>query len=148
MSLGTDSCALIDVRSENEFRQGSVPGFVNAPVLRDQERHEVGICYRYKGSDAAVALGHDLISPTIEERIALWRQTIAANANATAIITCWRGGLRSRLVCDTLLKMNFDVKRVSGGYKAMRQQLMIVFDTLPDLFVLGGLTGSGKTALI
>ena len=36
----------IDVRSPGEFAQGSIPFFSNLPILDNQERHQIGICYK------------------------------------------------------------------------------------------------------
>jgi len=38
--------ALLDVRSEGEFADDHLPGAINAPVLHDAERVEVGTLYR------------------------------------------------------------------------------------------------------
>ena len=51
----------IDVRSPNEVSKGSVTNAVNMPILSDQDRHEVGICFQNKGQDAAIELGTNLV---------------------------------------------------------------------------------------
>ena len=52
----------IDVRSPNEFFKGSIFNAVNMPILSDQDRHEVGICFQNKGQDAAIELGNKLVT--------------------------------------------------------------------------------------
>jgi len=61
---------LLDVRSPGEFKKGSFPGAVNLPILTDIERQKVGYCYKHKGSAAAVALGHQLVTGEVKhERV-------------------------------------------------------------------------------
>ena len=57
-ALLTTDVPLIDVRAPVEFSQGAFPGAVNLPILNDDERHRVGVCYKQKGPDAAEKLGH------------------------------------------------------------------------------------------
>ena len=46
---------LMDVRAPVEFNQGAFPGAVNLPLMNDEEREAVGICYKKNGSQAALA---------------------------------------------------------------------------------------------
>ena len=45
---------VIDVRSEGEFEQGRIPLATNVPLLNNEERKKVGICYKENGNEAAV----------------------------------------------------------------------------------------------
>ena len=56
-----DGKSIIDVRSPGEFLTGSIPGSVNIPILDDLERHQVGLCYKLKGQEAAVRLGYEIV---------------------------------------------------------------------------------------
>lgn len=141
------AAALIDVRSEEEFAQGAIPGFASAPLLRDPERHLVGLTYKQKGQAEAIALGEQLVAPFAAERVAQWIALASARPDA-AIVTCWRGGLRSQLVCERLSEAGIATRRVDGGYKEMRRELMRTLDEPPPLLTIGGLTGSGKTRLL
>ena len=70
---------LLDVRAPVEFRQGSIPGAVNLPLLEDEERHRVGIRYRQAGQEAAIALGHELVGGAVrEQRIEAWSAFVDA----------------------------------------------------------------------
>jgi tRNA 2-selenouridine synthase len=140
--------AFIDVRSESEFAQGHIPGFVNFPLLNDEERHQVGIAYKTFGQEAAVKLGYDLVNPNAEKRTADWANQIQLSPVKTGIITCWRGGLRSKLVTEAVLKEDQVAMQCIGGYKAMRRELMETLANPPILTALSGMTGSGKTDLI
>lgn len=136
----------LDVRAEGEFRQGSVPVFVNVPILNDSERHQVGLRYKQQGQAAAIVLGHALVDPSREERVALWAR--ALSGPEPAFVSCWRGGLRSRIAGEWLQAAGVRAVRVQGGYKALRRILADSLRTWPPLLVLAGATGSRKTALL
>lgn len=140
--------ALIDVRAEGEYAQGCIPGFASAPILTDSERHRVGLAYKEQGQAAAIDLGHSLVGPFREGRLAALRQLAAGAPSGAALVSCWRGGLRSEIACRWLREAGTAVHRVEGGYKALRSELGRVLAAPPPLLVLGGLTGSGKTRLL
>jgi tRNA 2-selenouridine synthase len=67
------------------------------------------------------------------------------------VVHCWRGGLRSEAVASFLSVIGVDCWRLTGGYKAWRQQVLSDFaagqyDFIP--VVLDGLTGVGKTEIL
>jgi tRNA 2-selenouridine synthase len=142
---------MMDVRAPLEFARGAFPGTVNLPLMDDEERHQVGLCYAQKGQQAAIELGHDLVSVDIKAaRIAAWAGF--ARAHPEGYLYCFRGGRRSQIVQQWLRdEAGIDYPRVSGGYKAMRSFLIDVTDqaaATPEIFVLGGMTGTGKTDVI
>lgn len=137
---------LLDVRAPLEFSKGAFPTAKNLPILDDEQRHEVGICYKEKGADAAEALGHKLVDPIRDERIAGWRQYIEANPGA--LLYCFRGGQRSQITARWLKESGVDIQRIPGGYKAMRQYLLSIFEHLPNITLISGKTGVGKTDLL
>lgn len=64
---------LFDVRAPVEFSRGSFPGAVNLPLMDDVERTQVGTCYKQHGQEAAIALGHRLVSGELKQaRIDAW----------------------------------------------------------------------------
>lgn len=138
----------IDVRSEGEFAQGFIPGFQNSPILNDDERHQVGLTYKQKGQDAAIALGHQLVDPARRHRVHHWQSLAQASPTGEAYVTCWRGGLRSQIATTWMGEAQVSVKRIIGGYKAMRHELLQPLAAPPPFIVLSGLTGSGKTQLL
>jgi len=140
--------AFIDVRSELEFAKAAVPDFVNLPILFQAERHEVGIAYKHEGQQAAIDRGTELVLEDQGRRIDLWCQEIARAPVAEAIVTCWRGGLRSEIACTWLREAGQQVYQVEGGYKGLRHVLLEVTCSPPPLVVITGLTGSGKTRLL
>jgi len=143
---GKPTHTLLDVRAPLEVERGALPYSQFEPILNDSERHQVGIRYKERGQDAAIALGYELTEPFLPSRIERWREISSQGPTAAM---CWRGGLRSQLALEFMDSP--EVPRVAGGYKAVRQHLL---DSLPTellerkIWVLTGLTGSGKTRLL
>ena len=145
---------LVDVRSEGEFFKGSFPGAVNIPLLNNAHRHQVGLCYKKQGQAKAIELGHQLVAPLRSELVTQWLEALGSSpVQQPAMVYCWRGGLRSKLVCQWLAsqwmeKAGGSPLRVEGGFKGLRREVFKVFRQLPGLKILGGMTGSGKTRLL
>jgi len=141
---------LIDVRAPIEFNKGAFPHTYNLPIMNDSEREKVGTCYKDKGQDAAITLGHKLVAgKIIEERIDNWVTQLKQTPDA--YLYCFRGGLRSRLAQQFIKDAGVDIPYIEGGYKAMRQHLINQFETQPTtkpIIILSGLTGTGKTEVI
>lgn len=147
LDLFRNDTPLLDVRAETEFARGAFPGAVNIPILNDAERESVGICYKQRGPDAAVQLGHELVSGAIRaERIERWRSFVEENPDAH--LYCFRGGQRSRIAAEWLAETGMDIPRIEGGYKALRRLLLDRLETVPELVVVAGKTGTGKTDLL
>ena len=70
--LQTKGATLVDVRAEIEFAKGALPYAQNIPILTTAERHQVGTCYKQKGQEAAIQLGHRLVAPFKTERVSAW----------------------------------------------------------------------------
>lgn len=142
---------LLDTRAPIEFVRGSFPGAINLPLMTDDERAMVGTCYKQSGQDAALTLGHQLVSGDVRaKRIAAWAGF--AQSHPEGYLFCFRGGLRSQIVQRWLSETaGIEYRRVAGGYKAMRQFLMATTQVAVEqrpLWVVGGMTGTGKTELL
>lgn len=140
----------LDVRAEAEFEKGQLSGAHNAPILTTSERQQVGTCFKQRGSDAAIALGHKLVSGNLRaQRIATWTDIVDRHPHVQ--LCCWRGGMRSQIAQQWLHEAQRDVPVIEGGYKALRHTLLthgeIAAQARPAI-VIGGSTGSAKTALI
>lgn len=144
------NCPLIDVRAPVEFSKGAFPHSVNLPLMNDEERHQVGICYKQHGQDAAIALGAKLVTPQEQvARVRAWAAYLKVSPQAR--LYCFRGGLRSRISQQWLADAGLDIPVVSGGYKAMRTYLINELDRLCSELsfgIIGGRTGNGKTLLL
>ncbi|MDP1557302.1 MAG: tRNA 2-selenouridine(34) synthase MnmH [Nitrosomonas sp.] len=140
----------LDVRAEDEFAKGNFPRSTNHPILNNHERHLVGTCYKQKGQQAAVALGHQLVCGELKTaRVQSWCELLAANPDTH--VYCWRGGMRSNLARQWMHEAGMDIPLVEGGYKALRQSLIQVIDEVAAnvrMIRVGGKTGVAKSRLI
>ncbi|MCO7224626.1 tRNA 2-selenouridine(34) synthase MnmH [Pleionea sp. CnH1-48] len=138
---------MMDARAPTEFAQGAFPCSSNLPLMTDEERHKVGKCYKHYGQEAAIKLGHKLVSGTLrKQRIDSWKHYV--KQNPAAILYCFRGGLRSQTIWQWLNEEGIDIPVVEGGYKALRQFLLTELERLiskMEFIVVSGLTGVGKT---
>jgi len=141
---------LLDTRAPLEFARGALPGATNLPLMSDAERAAVGTCYKQKGQQAALALGHELVTGDLREaRLDAWQRF--AESHPTGYLYCFRGGLRSQIVQQWLAERGVAYPRVRGGYKAMRRFLI---DSMEEraasapIVLVAGATGTGKTLLI
>lgn len=141
---------LLDVRAPMEFSCGAIPGAMNGAILNDEERAEVGTAYKQEGPDAAIALGHRLVSGSIRhERIAGWATFFRENPKGA--LYCFRGGQRSTIAQNWLREAGIPVSRIAGGYKAVRRALLEAIERRlleAQIQVVAGRTGSGKTDLL
>jgi len=146
----SEDIPLIDVRSPVEFDQGAFPNSVNIPILDDDQRHQVGICYKEKGQEEAIKLGHRLVSgKDRQEKIDSWLAAI--DKNSDTLLYCFRGGLRSQIAQSWLHEAGLNIQIIRGGYKHLRNYLLSNIEEQVernDFIVLSGNTGSDKTSII
>ena len=143
------SIPIIDVRSTSEFAQGALPEAVNLPLLTDEERKRVGIAYKEGGQASAIATGLKLLpKERRDKRVAGWIQFLHDHPNA--LICCWRGGLRSKVVQSWLRDTGREVPRIVGGSKALRTSCLQMIDAAGqyNYLIVAGRTGTGKTQLL
>jgi len=154
-SIVLNQTPLIDVRAPVEFAQGAFNSATNLPLMNDEERQKVGLCYKQQGNEAAVKLGHQLVSESAREpRVNAWVEFMQANPEA--LLYCFRGGMRSKIAQQWLQDSGKEIVRLKGGYKAFRRFLIDYLESIPSLLiensikpiVLAGRTGSGKTIVI
>ena len=142
---------IIDVRAPVEFLAGKIPQSTNCPILNDEERAQVGTVYKNEGSDSAVKLGHSLVQGAVkDQRLAGWVKFAGVNPEQT-FITCFRGGMRSRLAQCWMKEAGVLIPRLNGGYKKMRNCFVnevSKFSEHASLLVLSGKTGAGKTQVL
>ena len=153
-SIGMEKQSLwVDVRSEKEYAQGSIPNAKLVSLFNNDERATIGTLYKNYGSQAAIQRGYELVHPKIEhfhqqfEKI--WN--LAEQSQKQLVIFCARGGMRSRAICSLLNTWGFQAFQLQGGYKIYRQSLAHFFQTLHfpgGLWLLHGKTGSGKTQIL
>lgn len=141
---------MMDMRAPVEFILGAFPGALSLPLMSDEERAQVGTCYKHEGQAAAIDLGHALVSGDIkEQRLQAWLDFALRFENG--YLYCFRGGLRSQTVQQWLHDAGVDYPLIKGGYKAMRRFLLDEMErsvAAADLILISGKTGTGKTRVV
>ena len=144
-----DFDTVIDARTPAEYALDHVPGAVNAPVLEDDERAQVGTLYKQVSPFEAKKLGGALVAKNVARHI----ETLFGKNGKTwkPLVYCWRGGKRSGAMAHILREVGWDAQTLPGGYRAYRrwvvEQLLLVPETL-SFEVVHGPTGSGKSRLL
>ncbi len=139
---------IIDARSEGEFALDHLPGAINCPVLKDEERARVGTLYKQVNAFEAKKLGAALVARNIAHHIET--QFADKPRDWKPLIYCWRGGNRSGSLAHVLARIGWPAIQLDGGYKAYRASVSAALDAPPDMQwrVICGTTGSGKSRLL
>lgn len=140
---------IIDARTEDEFALDHLPGAVNWPTLRNEERRIVGTTYKQISGFEARKRGAAMAARNISEHIE--REVLDLPRDWQPLAYCWRGGKRSGALVLILEQIGFHVSVVDGGYKAFRNAVVADIPRLVAplrLHVVCGTTGSGKTRLL
>lgn len=146
-----DKTPLIDVRAPIEYHKGAFLNSINLPLMNDDERHLVGLCYKERGKEEAMLLGHKLVSgDNRDSRINSWISYIEKNPDS--LIYCFRGGSRSAITQQWIYESTgIKIPRIEGGYKAFRNYLLGALNPAEQHgtpIILGGYTGAGKTVFL
>ncbi|NET49491.1 MAG: tRNA 2-selenouridine(34) synthase MnmH [Merismopedia sp. SIO2A8] len=136
---------LLDVRSPAEFEHAHIPSALSFPLFNNDERAAVGTCYKQQGRDEAVELGLKFVGPKLADFVA---QAKAIAPDRVLRTHCWRGGMRSGSMAWLLETAGFRVTTLTGGYKAFRQWVRQTLAAPKPIISLGGMTGTGKTAIL
>lgn len=137
---------LIDVRSPKEFAEFTIPGSINIPLFDDDERAEVGTLYKQVSHEKSRERGLEIFSAKLPQFIADF-----SKITTKKVVYCWRGGMRSKTAATVLDLMNIHAYRLEGGIKSYRKWIIKTIEEekfLPELYVLNGYTGTGKTILL
>lgn len=142
----SDSFPVIDVRAPLEFEQGHIPGAVNIPLFDNHEREVVGTKYKQINKESAMYAGLDFAGKKLV-KLAKQGEKVAGK-NKTLLVHCWRGGMRSKSMVWLFETMGLTCHLLEGGYKSYRRYVKEVAARSLNLCVIGGRTGSGKTAIL
>ncbi len=137
---------VIDVRSPQEYSEGTVPGSWNIPLFNDAERGEIGTIYKQQSIEAAKDRGLEIVSAKLPHFI---RELQAIPKRK--VFFCWRGGMRSKTAATLHSLLSGKVYRLKGGYRAYRRwvvQTTASYEWKPTLIVINGYTGTGKTKIL
>ncbi|RJX29590.1 MAG: tRNA 2-selenouridine(34) synthase MnmH [Dethiobacter sp.] len=146
-ALELPGAVFIDVRSPYEYRQGSIPGSLNIPLFNDEEREIIGIAYKENEQQARFK-GLSFATPKLPDII---KKIKKLSHNKTPVLYCWRGGMRSQSIYTVLEMLDIPAYRLEGGYKSFRRFILAQFSSYElkkPVFVLNGLTGTGKTEVL
>ncbi|SDP32773.1 tRNA 2-selenouridine synthase [Litchfieldia salsa] len=136
----------IDVRSPSEFKESTIPGSRNIPIFNDEERAEIGTIYKKVSVEAAKQRGLEIVSAKLPTFIKEFQEI-----EGDKLVYCWRGGMRSKTSATVTDLMGIKVFRLLGGLNAYRKWVVDELENWvvkPDVYILNGLTGTGKTAIL
>jgi len=145
---------VLDVRSPGEYNHAHIPGAYSLPLFTDEERKVVGTIYKQVNKEAAIKKGLEYFGPKMVNMIDIAEKimeeyNISTEPKEKAVIVhCWRGGMRSAGVAWLLGLYGFKVYTIVGGYKYFRRWCIAQFEKEYSFKVIGGYTGSGKTAIL
>ena len=148
-ALELKQAIFIDVRTPAEYEEGHITGAVNIPLLSNNERAEIGIIHKNEGSDEAKKRGLEIVSTKLPILVAQVKE--AARNSKETVVYCWRGGMRSKSLVGILDIMGIKALQLSGGYKVYRRFVLEElknFEVAPEIMVLCGSTGVGKTMIL
>lgn len=140
------SCPVFDVRSPGEYDYAHVPGAHNLPLFTNEERKVVGTAYKQDSREKAIKIGLDYFG--VKMRRMVEEVEAIEKMEKTVLVHCWRGGMRSAGVAWLLDLYGFKVYTLAGGYKSYRHWAIEQYEKTYPFKVLGGYTGSGKTAVL
>lgn len=148
--LAQEGWRIVDVRAPIEFQDGHAPASINLPILNNQERAEIGTAYKLHGREHAIELGTGLISGSLKaSRVQLWCEQLLKHENS--LITCFRGGLRSRFAQSWCEENQVRRPRLKEGYKGLRAEVRKVLDQFVEtekFWIIAGGTGAGKSEML
>jgi tRNA 2-selenouridine synthase len=140
------NCPVLDVRSPAEYDRGHIPGALSLPLFSNEERSIVGTLYLQKGSKEAMIKGLELVGPKMKEFVL---QASELTPEGELALYCWRGGMRSNSMAWLFNTSGMKSHTLKGGYKAWRKHIHDLFgQPVPNLVVVGGMTGTGKTEIL
>ncbi len=139
------SIPVADVRTPSEFITGHIPGAFNIPLFSDSERERVGTIYKKEGRVNAIREGLRLAGPILSEKL---ETALGLSSGGRLLVHCWRGGMRSEAMAWLFSLGGIECDILDGGYKSYRHHVLESLSVNRKMFILGGLTGSGKTDLL
>lgn len=140
---------LIDLRSEGEYEEFTIPGAINIPILNNEERKEIGTVYKNESEELAKLMAVEAASKRLPEICQEIKEL--EGKYDKVVLFCARGGMRSTVLDKLLVSLGFKVYKLKDGYKGYRT---FINEDLPNqnrdinYVVLQGNTGSGKTILL
>ncbi len=148
-ALNLEDVVFVDVRSPQEFEEFHIPGAVNVPLFENEEKKLIGLIYRTLGEDKAKEIGYDIAVGKLQKFYETFKALKEKHKNV--VVYCWRGGLRSKGVCEFMGKLGLKLYRLKGGYRSYRRYILKEIDRMAqeiNFVVITGRTGVGKTKIL
>jgi tRNA 2-selenouridine synthase len=142
---------VFDVRSPSEFNYAHIPHAISLPIFNDEQRKEIGTCYKQIGREEAIKIGLSYFGPEMVHFVKQVETILSKyhdNRKNTLLLHCWRGGMRSGAMAWLLSVYGFEVYLLEGGYKHYRKWVLAQLELPFQFHILGGYTGSGKTDIL
>jgi len=137
---------ILDVRAPAEYAHSHIPGALSLPLFSDDERATVGTIYKKEGKQQAIEHGVRLVGPKLSGMLEEAKRLLGEGKQCR--LYCWRGGMRSGFMSWFLNFCGYKAITLTHGYKTWRRAVLQQFQEPYTLHVVGGFTGSGKTALL
>lgn len=147
-ALQLTNAYFVDLRSEGEYQEDTIPGAINIPIFNNEERAQIGFTYKQVSVEKAKELGLAFIAPKLKY---IYQELSRLSRQKPVVIFCWRGGMRSQFILNAFSSLGLSLQRIAGGYRAYRRYVhaYLTQETLPHrAVVLDGLTGVGKTKVL
>ncbi len=141
----TGKIPVIDVRSPGEYIYGHIPGAVNIPLFNNDEREIIGTVYKKEGRQKAILKGLDIVGGSMASKLKI---ALNVAVDGKLLVHCWRGGMRSEAMSWLFSLGDIVTEILEGGYKSYRNHVLKKLAEKHNYFILGGLTGSGKTEIL
>ncbi len=145
---------VLDVRSPGEYSKAHIPGAFSLPLFSDEELKIVGTAYKQESKEAAIKIGLAFFGKKMVQLVEDAEKIIAQHISAgttgekAVVVHCWRGGMRSAGMAWLLDLYGIKVYTLTGGYKSFRRWCQLQFARAYPFKIIGGYTGSGKTAIL
>lgn len=143
------SVVLIDVRTPQEYAEGTIGEAVNVPLYLDDQRIVVGTAYKQESPEVAKRIAMKYVSERLPE---IYDAILELEKEEKPLVLfCARGGMRSQSLYQLLKSLGHEVWVIEGGYKAYRH--VVIEETIrlseeKTFVVLHGNTGVGKTYIL
>ncbi len=140
---------LIDLRSEGEYKEATIPGAINIAILNNKERELVGRAYKKDSVEKAKLLGLEFVGNKLAE---MYKEISSLDQEGKSLVFfCSRGGFRSSSLVALLNSIGTEVIKLEDGYKGYRRYILERFPSMMEkikFVVLYGNTGTGKTEIL
>ena len=106
----------LDARSPGEYAQGHVPGALNLPLLNNEERHLVGLCYKEIRILSCDSCYKKILNKTLNEKYWGWTKI-----DSKTYFSKFRKHLMLNLQVDN--PTSFEIRQVAISRKEFKHKI-------------------------